>query len=211
MRRPTPCPRYAPLVLIAALALAPPAFSIESIGPTRPIVEPNMLDEIQEQLKKKEASGDLERFQKEFEARTRHSIEEPKSIAGVATTTHPRTYHVDPTWTAPSTVTTPDGKTVVEAGQTVNPLDYITWSRKFLFFDGRDPRQVTKAAQIITREGGAVRAIMVAGRPLDLTREWKRQVYFDQGGSLVRKLGIRQVPALVQQDGKQLRVEEMLP
>jgi len=195
----------------SALAMGGSAWGIESIGPTRPIVEPNMLDEIQTELKKKEANGDLERFQKDFEARTRHSIEEPKGVASVTTTTRPRVFHVDPTWTAASTVTTPDGKTIVEAGQTVNPLDYITWSRKFFFFDGRDPRQIAKAAEIITREGGAVRAIMVAGRPLDLTREWKRQIYFDQGGTLVRKLNIRQVPALVQQDGKRLRVEEMMP
>ena len=203
--------RVSSVALFAALLAVKIACASEAIGPTRPIAEPNMLEEIHSALKEKEKSGELERFQKEFEARSRRSIEEPNPVASVRTTTHPRSYHIDPTWTAASTILTPDGKTVVEAGQTVNPLDYITWSRKFLFFDGRDPLQVAKAAQIITAEGGAVRAIMVAGKPLDLTRQWKRQIYFDQGGTLTRKFGIQQVPALVYQDGKVLRVDEIKP
>jgi conjugal transfer pilus assembly protein TraW len=42
-------------------------------------------------------------------------------------------------------------------------------------------------------------------------RAWKQTVYYDQGGSLVRRLGIRQVPAIVSQDGKRLRIDEVRP
>jgi len=34
-------------------------------------------------------------------------------------------------------------------------------------------------------------------------------VFFDQQGLLVRRLGIRQVPALVTQEGKRLRIDEL--
>ena len=34
-------------------------------------------------------------------------------------------------------------------------------------------------------------------------------VYFDQQGALTRKLGITQVPALVSQEGAQLRIDEL--
>jgi len=50
---------------------------------------------------------------------------------------------------------------------------------------------------------------------LALTRQWKRQVYFDQSGHLVRRFGIKQVPALVSQEVAQevaqrrLRIDEM--
>jgi len=196
-------------IVIAAASTA--IHATETIGPVHPIDEPSMLEEIHAKLRSMEATGEMERFKEEFISNTMNSIEEPTAVSGLTTTRLARSYLVDPTWTAPETITTPDGKTVVHAGDTINPLDYITWSRKFLFFDGRDNRQVELAAQILTSEQGAVRAIMTAGRPLDLTREWKRQVYFDQGGALVRKLGIQQVPALVYQEGKMLRIDEMLP
>lgn len=56
-----------------------------------------------------------------------------------------------------------------------------------------------------------VKPILVAGEPLNLMRDWKRQVFYDQGGTLVRRLGIHRVPAVVTQDGKRLRVDEVLP
>jgi conjugal transfer pilus assembly protein TraW len=34
--------------------------------------------------------------------------------------------------------------------------------------------------------------------------------YFDQGGKLIKKFGITQVPARVSQDGNRLKVEELL-
>jgi conjugal transfer pilus assembly protein TraW len=40
-------------------------------------------------------------------------------------------------------------------------------------------------------------------------RKWKRPVYFDQQAALVTKLGIGQVPAIVSQEGKLLRIDEL--
>ena len=82
-------------------------------------------------------------------------------------------------------------------------------SRFLLFFDGRDAAQVAKAKRLIAYYNGRVKPIMTAGAVLELTRKWKRQVYFDQGGTLVKKLRIRQVPALVSQEGRQLRIDEL--
>ena len=45
---------------------------------------------------------------------------------------------------------------------------------------------------------------------LDLMRRWERPVFYDQQGNLTTKLGIRQVPALVTQDGRRLRIDELL-
>ena len=48
------------------------------------------------------------------------------------------------------------------------------------------------------------------GSYLELMRRWKRPVFFDQQGTLTDKLGIRHVPALVSQEGKRLRIDEIL-
>jgi conjugal transfer pilus assembly protein TraW len=184
-----------------------------ALGPTYPVAEPDMIQEIQNKLKAMKASGRLSQLQKEAVARSERHIETPVPVAGLRTTDHPRTFYFDPSWHAPHDVVTPDGHTIVHAGQVVNPLDYVSLSSNLVFFDGRDPAQVARVADLIRLYSGRVKAIMVAGEPLKLTRAWKRQIYFDQGGTLIRRFGIRQVPAVVSQDTaqKRLRVDEILP
>ena len=104
-----------------------------------------------------------------------------------------------------------DGALLFARGLKVNPLDHVSLRDELIFFDGRDRRQVSFAKQTMRKLKGAAETIMVAGEPLNLMRDWKRRVFYDQGGALVRRLGIRQVPAVVTQDGKRLRVDEVLP
>lgn len=195
---------------VFAIALvAGSAMAAEQLGPTYPIIEPDMLQEIQKMLREKERSGELARLQKEGIERSKRSAEEPKPVENLVRTRTPRTFYWDPSVVSPKTVTDPQGRVVAQAGTRVNPLDYVSLSNHLLFFDGRDREQVTKAKEIIKKYDGRVKAIMVGGPVLELTRQWKTQVYFDQGGYIVKKLGIRQVPALVSQDGKRLRIDEL--
>ena len=93
----------------------------------------------------------------------------------------------------------------------MNPLDHVSLRERLVFFDGRDRRQVAFAQQALASPEGGAKPILVAGEPLALMRSWKRRVFYDQGGSLSRRLGIRQVPAVVSQEGKRLRVDEVRP
>lgn len=187
-----------------------PAWGLEVLGPSYPIAEPDMLEEIQAKLKSMEKSGRMRQFQQEAIERSRQSIERPDPVKDIVKTRQPRTFYFDPSWRVPRDIATPDGKVIARAGDLVNPLDYVPLANHLLFFDQGDPRQVKKAAQILKRFNGAVKPILVAGEPLTLTRQWKQQVYFDQSGHLVRRFGIRQVPALVSQDTgrKRLRIDE---
>jgi len=168
-----------------------------------------MLQEIMRVLNEKEKSGELAKLKKEAIARSERHIEEPTPVEGLTRTSRPRTYYWDPSIRADRTITDPQGRVVVLAGTVVNPLDVVSLPENLLFFDARDKQQVAKAAQIITKYEGRVKAILVGGAVLDLTRQWKFQVYFDQGGYIVKKLGIKQVPALVSQEGKRLRIDEV--
>jgi conjugal transfer pilus assembly protein TraW len=195
---------------VALLLLAgTTAIAAEQIGPVHPIVEPDLLKEIHRVLKEKEASGELARLQREGIERAKRSAENPRPVEGVTKTVKARTFYWDPTVTAPRTITDDQGNVVVQAGTRVNPLDYVALPNNMVFFDGRDSGQVTKALQLIEHYKGRAKPILVAGPVAELSRKWKRQFYFDQGGSLVRKLGIRQVPAVVSQDGKRLRIDEV--
>lgn len=181
----------------------------ERLGPTYPITEPDMLEEIHKKLKSMERSGKLNELQRRAVERSKHSIESPSPVENLQRTTRPRTFYFDPTWRVPQDIITPEGKVIASAGDAVNPLDYVSMSNHLVFFDGRDTDQVKKAADLVSHYEGRVKAIMVAGEPLKLTRKWKRQIYFDQGGMLVRRFGITQVPALVSQESKRLRIDEL--
>ena len=50
--------------------------------------------------------------------------------------------------------------------------------------------------------------MLLAGRPLELMRRHRRPFFFDQGGRLAARLGLRFTPALVAQDGTRLRITE---
>ncbi|MDR0774377.1 MAG: hypothetical protein LBE72_03600 [Rickettsia sp.] len=80
-----------------------------------------------------------------------------------------------------------------------------------IFIDSRDKEQVEwfkqqQSSSVIKAED---KLILVAGRPLDLQKELDREVYFDQAGVLTTKFKIKQVPAIIQQEGKVLRIKEV--
>ena len=204
---------HAQLLAMLLFSLMPIAHAEELgvVGPTYDIAEADLLEVIQSRLGRMEKSGDLARKQGEYRDRVVGAIEKPKPVPGLKATAAKRTYFIDPTWTLDRDIRGADGALLFARGLKVNPLDHVSLREKLVFFDGRDRRQVTFARQLLRNQDRAVKPILVAGEPLNLMRDWKRQVFYDQGGTLVRRLGIHQVPAVVTQDGKRLRVDEVLP
>jgi len=68
---------------------------------------------------------------------------------------------------------------------------------------------VAKARVLIARYGGRVKPILVGGSYVGLMKSWGTPVFYDQEGTLVRKLGISAVPAIVSQEGLRLRIDEV--
>jgi conjugal transfer pilus assembly protein TraW len=202
------------LVLAAALlvgAAMSGAFAIDlgTIGPTYPISEPNLLDFIAQRLKEKERSGELARLLNQARDRGIQAVRQPQAVAGVRTTQTPRTFYVDPSFVLDRNILDPQGHILFAAGSRHNPLDVVALSKHLLFFDARDQRQVKRARALIGTYQGRVKPILTAGSYLDLMKAWRTPVFYDQQGALTRRLGIGQVPALVSQEGKRLRIDEL--
>lgn len=205
----------AALLLAGALALPGMATAgyLGTVGPVYAIEEEDMLAYIARQLQKKGQDGTLARLQQEMRSAAEGRLSDPPPIAGVQTTLEPRSYYFDPSITLPQSITTPEGRLVAAAGTHINPLDYRSWSGELLFIDGRDPQQQRYAARLLQQQGGEgrVKTVLVAGDLPHLARSWRTPVYYDQGGELVTRFGITQVPAHVYQEGKRIRVDEVLP
>jgi conjugal transfer pilus assembly protein TraW len=145
----------------------------------------------------------------EARARSIEAVRHPAPVEGVAATRTARTFYVDPSFTLDRNVVDAQGRLLFAAGTRKNPLDVVSLSRRLLFFDGRDERQVRRARDLIAGGGTPIKPILTGGSYLDLMKSWRSPVYYDQQGTLTRRLGIRQVPALVSQEGSRLRIDEL--
>lgn len=181
------------------------------VGQTYPIAEVDVLQDITNTLKKKESTGELAKIQQESVKRSLNSLEHPAPVAGLGTTFKKKVFWFDPTIVVEENIVDDTGRILIPAGTRKNPLDHVSFTRKWLFIDGSDERQVKLAKASVESMGDRVRVILTSGAPLELSRRWKWPVYFDQKGVLVERFGISHVPAWIEQDGKRLRVTEAPP
>ena len=182
-----------------------------TIGPVYAIQEPHLLDFIRQRLEEKERSGELKKLEEHARGRAVHAVRQPTPVAGIKTTETARTFYYDPTFTLDRNVFDDRGNLLFAAGTRKNPLEIVSLTKHLLFFDARDKRQVTRARELLRFYNGRVKPILVGGSYLDLMKAWRTPVYYDQQGALTRRLGIRQVPAIVSQEGRRLRIDELVP
>ena len=199
------------MLAVALLSVGGKAGAVDlgTLGPTYEIAEPHLLAFIERRLREKERSGELQRLAEAARARGIDTVRQPPPVEGLRTTERPRTFYVDPSFTLDRNITDPQGRLMFAAGTRKNPLEVVSLSRHLLFFDARDPRQVKHARELSGRYAGRIKPILTGGSYLDLMKAWRVPVYYDQSGTLTRRFGIRQVPALVSQDGLRLRIDEL--
>jgi conjugal transfer pilus assembly protein TraW len=185
------------------------AADLGTLGPTYGIAEPHLLDFIGQRLRDKERSGELQRLMQEAQSRGIDAVRQPRPVDGLRATQIARSFHVDPSFTLDRNITDGQGRLLYAAGTRRNPLDVVSLSRRLLFFDARDGRQLARARELIARYEGQVKPILTGGSYLELMQAWRVPVYYDQQGTLTRRLGIEQVPALVSQEGPRLRIDEL--
>ena len=197
-------------LVLALLWSSVRAADLGTLGPTYGISEPHLLNFIEERLRDKERSGELQRLMREAQVRGIESVQRPGPVPGLRATQTARTFYVDPSFTLErNVVDAKDGCSSPPARK--NPLEVVSLSKHLLFFDARDPRQVVSApANCFIATRASWKPILTGGSYLDLMKPWRVAVYFDQQGTLTQRFGIRQVPALVSQEGLRLRIDEVL-
>lgn len=198
--------------LLAVVTSAANAGSLGTIGPTFQIIETDLLKVIEQTVQAKVDSGAWAKMQRDAEKKVRNTIENPKPISGITTAETSRTFYYDPSIVADKTYTDGNGRIVVAAGTRVNPLDHINMSKHLLFFDARVKAQKEKAHELYVFYKGRIKLILTGGSYAALMREWEKddiRIYFDQNGTLTKKFAITHVPAIVSQEGKRLRIDEL--
>lgn len=190
------------------LAIAAPAAARDygQQGAVWPIAEPDLLQQIHARLTQLERTGETARLNEQLKQRTIARINRPQPVAGLVQTSIERTWRFDPTITVERDIADNKGRVIVAAGTRVNPLDTVPLRAPLVFLDGDEPAQLAWA---LKRFGSTpAKLILVKGAPLELMKARQRRFYFDQGGTLVKRFGIRAVPASVAQQGRVLVITE---
>ena len=126
-------------------------------------------------------------------------------MPGIAPAREKRSRLFDPAVTVARDIRTSEGVLIAAAGTRANPLERVTLARDLLFVDGRREAEIAWA---LGHERPA-KIVLLAGRPLELIRHHRRPFFFDQGGRLAARFGLRFTPSLVEQAGSRLRITEI--
>lgn len=195
------------IVAVTCVSLPAAARDYGQHGEMFPIAEPDLLLMIEQRLRKMEASGQIDAFNRDLADRTKQAARRPKPVAGITRTQETRSWTFDPSITTDRDIRDHKGKLIFAAGTRVNPLDTVPLRHSLVFLDGDDAEQVKWALESTTQTNALL--VLTSGDVFDRMKSAQRRFYFDQGGSLTAKFGIRHVPAVVHQDGSVLRVVEV--
>lgn len=165
------------------------------MGETFPIIETDLLATIETRLRNLEANGGIERLQNQMREQAVASVRRPKPVEGLTPATARREWLYDPSMVLEDDIVDAKGQLIAPRGTRVNPLDHVALGQDLVFVDGSDPAQIDWAVR--TYSAPRAKVIFVAGSPFDAMKPYQRRFWFDQGGQLTAKFGIRHTPAVV--------------
>jgi len=158
-----------------------------------------------------EKDGKLKKLQADFIDTAREHVLRPTPVEGLSRTTEYRKFMYDPSIILSRNIADNSGNIIYKRGQRINPLSRVSLHSTLLFFNSDDELQVKFVRSLDHDLIKKTKLILVRGSIIEQSKIWNRNIYFDQKGALVRKLGIKHIPAMVKQQGLFLQVEEIKP
>lgn len=175
----------------------------EVIGPTYDIEEPNILTLIKERIAKVDWAAEVERVK--ASVLTKRTAGRALPVAETN-----ETYLVDLSIVNNRDLRGTRGEVFASAGMTINPFDYMTTQRHYVFFDANDDEQLGQA--LSWREQYAYTTMISTVPPSTKERrtfviEKLRQPVYEIDEMLISRFKLRAVPSVAYQEGKMLRVD----
>lgn len=180
-------------------------------GANYPVAEESILLMFQKKLGALDLKKEEERMRRIAEER----VKNPAPVSGIVPAKETREFWHDPTYILTEDAVLPCGRVLYKAGTRVNPLDYMNLDRRLFFIDGREEKQVEWLRGQLLPDSSSFdkkiedRIILVGGSPPEIQDKLGFEVYFDQGGELTTRFGIRGSPAVAEQAGKNLKIVEV--
>lgn len=177
-------------------------------GQVFPIIEPDLLAVIEARLRRLDHAGEIKRANAMFAKRAERRIRRPAPVAGITPAVEGRRWAFDPAVTIDRDVRDAKGNLIAKRGERINPLDFVPIRQSLVFVRGDSDDEMAWAT---TRyRDTEAKIILVDGSPIEQMTARKRRFYFDQGGRLSARLGVRHTPAVATPDGGTLTVSEIV-
>lgn len=178
-------------------------------GATYPVVEPDILDEMRAKAAQLEPAGPGG-IEQRAEALKSYR---PGNLRELPRATETRVHHPDFTYTLPFDIPQVDQAgniigVLYPTGYTFNPLEYMQWDGTLVIIDGDDPEQIEWFKQSEYAQDYRTKILLSQGRWFDVEQELKQAVFYAES-FLIDKLNVRNVPAVVFQEGAVMTVKEI--
>lgn len=160
---------------------------LPALGPLTEVIEPNILEAFKNRMRRMKQDGSYDRRFAENKNKIRRALEAPEPAVELSSAQALRVWDVTPS--IPERL--PE-KMLRESRQ----IELPRIPRALLFIDGSDEQNLTAAKRLIRTLPDA-RVVLTSGSIAETSERLNRRIFFDQGSSLVRTFGIRQVPALL--------------
>lgn len=200
-------------VLIGMMCTASFVFAknLGTTGQTYDILEGDFIQLIETRYQHMKTSGEWDRKQQAWQQKMLQSADRPRPVDSITTAQVNRTYHIDPSITLSRDIVNLDGRIIARTGTSVNPLAILPLRKTLLFINADDAKQVAWAITKNKLLEDKTKLIVVNGSIKQMVNKLQKAVYFDQGGQLTTHFKIKHVPAMLQQDGLLLKIEEVIP
>jgi len=201
------------LVVLSVSLVSVPVWAknLGTVGDTYPILEEDLIHFLKQRFETMQKNGEWEGISRSAKERAKRYRDRPLPVNGLARTHKNKTFLVNPGITLDHDVLTADGRLVAKSGTRINPLVYVPLTKALVFFDADDLDQVKWAKSRSQKSASHDKLILVKGSLLAEEKRFQQTVYFDQEGRLVKRFGIKHVPAVVEQDGLMLKITEVRP
>ena len=175
------------------------------------IAETDALEMIKGKLSKMEESGEIKKLQKKWQENAIKSANRPKDATDIIKTRSKTfiRYH-DPSITVTEDLKDHNGVIFAKKGMKINPFDKLPFDYQptMIFIDGDDKDQINYAIDL-HEQNNQLKIILVRGDIIDLMKDKKIRLFFDQNGVLTDKFNLQYFPSLIIREGNLLKITEI--
>lgn len=178
-------------------------------GKTYPITEPDLLEVIQARAGQFVNSTEWDKFKQKTIARVKNYILNPPPVSGITDAKRASTHYYDPSFYLDHDLIDPTSGRLIAKQGVYNPLSYKPFLSELIFINGNNENQVHWAVNRYKTNHKKTKIILTSGKYIDLDKTYKIWFYYDQNGKYTSKLSITEVPSVVYQEGKRLRIDSI--
>lgn len=192
--------RFLLVILVVFAASLAHAGNLGSVGTTYEIAEKDALAEIEDRARNIDWSKVIKRKQIE-------DYDGPQDRVTLPRAARDRSFAVDMTWTLRMDI--PDGKggILYPRGYQFNPLEYVAFTKTLVVINGKDSEQVKWFARSEYKERIDVMVLLTEGHYRKLGKKLDVPLFYADS-TMIDRLRLSAVPAVVRQEGKVMVVQE---